>query len=191
MVVPPLLTAINNADPAIRRSAINSLARIGKVTDYQPIVMALSDENSAVRKAAVSALISLRGEQSLSDIRLLLDDDPGAEVVAHVVLADHRPDIRVVHDDAATALIDADHALGHVPAAMAMEMGGTAGRWVSMFNLSNIPVHVNDLIFGDVSAITSEAPAGEFASWMLVSWFFAWTLIPFGILWARYRRLTP
>ena len=33
-----------------------------------------------------------------------------------------QPDIRVVHDDAATALIDADHSLGHVPASMAMDL---------------------------------------------------------------------
>ena len=28
-----------------------------------------------------------------------------------------------------------------------------------MFNLTNIPVHVNDVIFGDVSEITKDAPA--------------------------------
>jgi hypothetical protein len=52
-------------------------------------------------------------------------------------------------------------------------------------------VHVNDLIFGEVSDVTSVAPAGEFPSWLLVSWFFLWTLGPAGILWARYRKLTP
>ena len=30
-----------------------------------------------------------------------------------------------------------------------------------MFNLTNIPVHVNDIIFGDVSEITKEAPARQ------------------------------
>ena len=33
-----------------------------------------------------------------------------------------RPNVHVVHEAGATALIDADHALGHVPAAMAMEL---------------------------------------------------------------------
>lgn len=74
---------------------------------------------------------------------------------------------------------------------LAMEIGGTAGRWISMFNLSNIPVHVNDVIFGDVSVITSAAPAGELPAWALVSWYLGWTLVPGAILWARYRRLTP
>ncbi|MBA2291643.1 MAG: hypothetical protein H0W15_04210 [Gemmatimonadales bacterium] len=74
---------------------------------------------------------------------------------------------------------------------LAMEIGGTAGRWISMFNLSNIPVHVNDVIFGDVSEITEEAPAGELPAWVRVAWWFGWTVVPGLVLWARYRRLTP
>ncbi len=74
---------------------------------------------------------------------------------------------------------------------LAEDVEGTAGQWVSMFNLSNIPVHVNDLIFGEVSEITSVAPAGEFPAWLLIGWYFLWTLVPAGLLWARYRKLTP
>ncbi len=74
---------------------------------------------------------------------------------------------------------------------LASEIGGTAGQWISMFNLSNIPVHVNDVIFGDVSVITQEAPAAELSASILVGWYFLWTLVPAGILWIRYRRLTP
>jgi ABC-2 type transport system permease protein len=74
---------------------------------------------------------------------------------------------------------------------LAQEIGGIAGQWISMFNLTNIPVHVNDLIFGEKSQITSEAPAGKFPAWVLVSWYFAWTIVPASILWFRYRRLTP
>ena len=74
---------------------------------------------------------------------------------------------------------------------LAMEIGGTAGRWISMFNLTNIPVHVNDVIFGKVSEITSEAPARELPAWVRVSWYFAWVLVSGAVLWFRYRRLTP
>jgi ABC-2 type transport system permease protein len=74
---------------------------------------------------------------------------------------------------------------------LASEMGGKAGQWVSMFNLTNIPVHVNDLIFGDVSEIAREAPARRLARWIRVAWYFAWTIIPGMVLWARYRRMTP
>lgn len=73
----------------------------------------------------------------------------------------------------------------------AQEMGGVAGQWTSMFNLTNIPVHVNDVIFGDVSEITEDAPARELGATVLVLWWAAWTLVPFVVLWARYRRMTP
>lgn len=73
---------------------------------------------------------------------------------------------------------------------LAQELGGTAGKWLSMFNLSNIPMHVNDAIFDSVSGVTTDAPAGEFDTWILVSWFFLWTLGPAAVLWARYRRMS-
>jgi len=72
---------------------------------------------------------------------------------------------------------------------LAQEISGRAGQWISMFNLTNIPVHVNDVIFGDVSEITEEAPARKLGSAILVSWYFAWTLVPGAALWWRYRRL--
>ena len=76
-------------------------------------------------------------------------------------------------------------------AGVAQEIDGPAGQWISMFNLTNIPVHVNDVIFGDPSEITEDAPARELGSTILVTWFFVWTLVPAIILWWRYRRLTP
>lgn len=72
---------------------------------------------------------------------------------------------------------------------LAQEISGKAGQWISMFNLTNIPVHVNDVIFGDVSEITEEAPARKLGSAILVSWYFVWTLVPGAVLWWRYRRL--
>lgn len=72
---------------------------------------------------------------------------------------------------------------------LAQELPETAGKWLSMFNLSNIPMHVNDAIFNSTSGVTADAPAGLFDTWVLVSWFFLWTVVPAGILWMRYRRL--
>jgi len=74
---------------------------------------------------------------------------------------------------------------------LALEIGGTAGQWISMFTLTSIPVHVNDVIFGEVSEITDMAPARELGPTMLVSWFFAWTFVAGAVLWWRYRRLAP
>jgi ABC-2 type transport system permease protein len=74
---------------------------------------------------------------------------------------------------------------------LASEIGGKAGQWISMFNLTNIPVHVNDLIFGHVSEVTRDAPARKLAAWVRVAWYFAWTIVPGAVLRSRYRRLTP
>jgi ABC-2 type transport system permease protein len=74
---------------------------------------------------------------------------------------------------------------------LASEIGGIAGQWISMFNLTNIPVHVNDVIFGAPSEITEDAPAGAFSGIVLISWYLGWTVIPGAVLWMRYRKLTP
>jgi ABC-2 type transport system permease protein len=73
---------------------------------------------------------------------------------------------------------------------LAQETAGKVGEWISMFNLTNIPVHVNDVIFGQVSNITEDAPARKLGPTILVAWYFLWTIVPAGVLWSRYRRLT-
>ena len=74
---------------------------------------------------------------------------------------------------------------------VADELGGKGGQWMSMFNLTNIPVHVNDVIFGEVSEVTEDAPARELGSTILVTWWALWTLVPGAVLWSRYRKLSP
>lgn len=74
---------------------------------------------------------------------------------------------------------------------LAQELEGKAGQWMSMFSLLNIPLHVSDVIFGEPGEITEEAPARALGSTALVAWYFAWTLLPGGVLWWRYRRLAP
>ncbi len=73
---------------------------------------------------------------------------------------------------------------------LAHAIGGTAGRWISMFNLTNIPLHVNDVIFGHPSRVTQLAPARDLGATTLVTWYLAWTIVPGAILWWRYRRLS-
>jgi ABC-2 type transport system permease protein len=74
---------------------------------------------------------------------------------------------------------------------LASEVGGAVGQWVSMFTLTNIPVHVNDIIFREVSDLTEDAPAGQLPASVRVGWYVLWTVVPAGLLWWRYRRLTP
>lgn len=76
-------------------------------------------------------------------------------------------------------------------AGLSQEIGGALGGWISMFNLTNIPVHVNDVIFGAASELTENAPAKIFGNSKLVGWWALWTLVPGLWLWRRYRRLTP
>ena len=75
-------------------------------------------------------------------------------------------------------------------AGVAQEIDGPTGQWISMFALTNIPVHVNDVIFGEPSELTEDAPARALGSTLLVSWWFAWTALPAALLWGRYRRMT-
>lgn len=74
-------------------------------------------------------------------------------------------------------------------AGLSHDIGGTLGGWVSMFNLTNIPVHVNDVIFGEASELTEDAPARIFGSAKLVAWWALWTVGPALWLDRRYRRI--
>jgi ABC-2 type transport system permease protein len=74
---------------------------------------------------------------------------------------------------------------------LAEELNGPLGQWVSMFTLTNIPVHVNDVIFGSTSELTEDAPASKLPASVRVGWFFLWTIVPALVLWWRYRRMTP
>jgi ABC-2 type transport system permease protein len=74
---------------------------------------------------------------------------------------------------------------------LAEEIHGPLGQWISMFTLTNIPVHVNDVIFDHVSDMTEDAPASKLPAAVRVAWYFAWTLVPMAVLWWRYRRMTP
>jgi ABC-2 type transport system permease protein len=74
---------------------------------------------------------------------------------------------------------------------LAQELDAPVGQWVSMFNLTNIPLHVTDIMFDDVSELTKDAPARQLGPTVIVMWYLLWTLLPAGILWSRYRRLSP
>ncbi len=76
-------------------------------------------------------------------------------------------------------------------AGLARVVEGPVGQWLSMFNLTNIPLHVNDIVFGKVSKATEDAPAGQLSHATLVGWYLVWTFFPAAGLWWRYRRMSP
>lgn len=73
---------------------------------------------------------------------------------------------------------------------LAQEFDGPLAQWMSMANITNIPLHVNDVIFGSTTGLTEEAPARELGSTILVAWYLLWTIVPTAILWNRYRRMS-
>lgn len=75
-------------------------------------------------------------------------------------------------------------------AGVSQELPGAIGQWVSMFNVTNIPLHVNDVVFGDPTELTESAPARQLGSTILVSWWALTTGLATFVLWARYRRLS-
>lgn len=76
-------------------------------------------------------------------------------------------------------------------AGVAQEIEGPLGQWISMLNLTNIPLHVNDVIFGSATELTEDAPARALGPQVLVGWWALTTALTTGLLWHRYRRLAP
>jgi ABC-2 type transport system permease protein len=73
---------------------------------------------------------------------------------------------------------------------VSQEIPGNAGAWVSMFSLTNIPLHISDIMFGAMSELTEEAPAKRLGDTVLALWYVAWTTVMFAALWWRYRRMS-
>lgn len=74
---------------------------------------------------------------------------------------------------------------------LSQEIEGPVGEWISMFALTNIPLHLNDVIFGEMSELTEEVPGSKLSNLAKTAWYLLWTILPGGYLWSRYRRLTP
>jgi hypothetical protein len=74
---------------------------------------------------------------------------------------------------------------------LSQEIEGPVGEWISMFALTNIPLHMNDVIFGEMSELTEEIPGSKLGNAAKTIWYLLWTIVPGVFLWTRYRRLTP
>lgn len=72
---------------------------------------------------------------------------------------------------------------------VSQEIEGNGGTWVSMFSLTNIPLHVSDIMFGEASEMTEDAPAKRLGDAMLIAWYALWTTVMFVSLWWRYRKI--
>jgi ABC-2 type transport system permease protein len=72
---------------------------------------------------------------------------------------------------------------------VSQEVEGNGGAWISMFSLTNIPLHISDIMFGDMSELTKEAPAKRLGDTVLALWYAGWTTGMFATLCWRYRRM--
>lgn len=67
---------------------------------------------------------------------------------------------------------------------------GTTGEWLGLISLSDPPLHINELLFDVENSLTSGQAARDLATGIRIGAYFAFTLVPIGILLARYRRLS-
>jgi ABC-2 type transport system permease protein len=70
------------------------------------------------------------------------------------------------------------------------DIGESVGKWIALINLSNVPLHVNDIIFNEPSGTTEGSPAKALSGWILFGWYLLLTVGPFGIMWSRYRKIS-
>jgi ABC-2 type transport system permease protein len=73
---------------------------------------------------------------------------------------------------------------------VSQEMSGAPGAWVSAFSLTNIPLHVSDMMFGQPSELTKDAAAKRLGDTVLALWYGGWTSLLALVLWSRYRRMS-
>jgi ABC-2 type transport system permease protein len=73
---------------------------------------------------------------------------------------------------------------------VSQQLKGNFGAWVSAFSLTNIPLHVSDIMFGEPSDLTKVAAAKRLGDTVLALWYVGWTSVMAGALWWRYRRLS-
>ncbi len=76
-------------------------------------------------------------------------------------------------------------------AGVSQEIGGSLGQWIAMFNLTNIPLHVNDILFGGFTGLTEESPARTLPKALHAAWWALWTGAMSFVLYRRYRRIAP
>lgn len=73
---------------------------------------------------------------------------------------------------------------------VSQELKGNFGAWVSAFALTNIPLHVSDIMFGEPSDLTKAAAAKRLGDTVLAWWYVGWMSVMAVALWWRYRRLS-
>jgi len=75
---------------------------------------------------------------------------------------------------------------GAVGGVLSDTIGGEAAGWLFLINIGFVPIHINNIIFGDMS---SSGPAGDLPRSAILGWYLVLTAGPGLILWRRYHRM--
>lgn len=67
---------------------------------------------------------------------------------------------------------------------------GDAAKWFGLVNMFAVPMHVNDMIFGEVNEDRDSAVVAELPNIIPIGWYVLLTGGPAFALWWRYRRLS-
>ncbi len=67
---------------------------------------------------------------------------------------------------------------------------GTAGEWLALISLSDIPMHINELIFQTDDSLGGGEAARGLPTGVRIGAYFAFTIAPIAVLLNRYRRLS-
>ena len=70
------------------------------------------------------------------------------------------------------------------------EITGTLGEWMGLISLSDPPLHINELVFDTTDGLTAGGAARELPTAVRITAFFVFTLVPIGVLLAKYRKLS-
>ncbi len=67
---------------------------------------------------------------------------------------------------------------------------GAAAEWLSLVSLSDIPLHINELVFNTTDSLGGGQAARDLPTAVRIGAFFVVTLAAIGVLWNRYWRLS-
>jgi ABC-2 type transport system permease protein len=67
---------------------------------------------------------------------------------------------------------------------------GTTGEWAALISLSDVPLHINEIVFDTDDTLLGGQAARELPTGIRIGAFSALTLAPIAVLWTRYRTLT-
>ncbi len=66
---------------------------------------------------------------------------------------------------------------------------GSTGEWLALISLSDIPMHINELVFDTTDSLGGGEAARDLPTGVRVGAYFVFTLVPIGVLWGKYRKL--